>query len=162
MFKSIRSLFSILSFVKDISNLQSRMTVRTSDFQLISLRPYLESNGELNMKKSFKFPVEVKTVDEVYVDSPIYFKDTINCADDIVVIALKSKQNVEIKAHGIDLTLPDAIMESSRYIDVEYFKYIIYEHPIHKYCKKKSSVVLENSASPVDSKKVMVIHLNPT
>jgi hypothetical protein len=142
-----------------IPTLQSRMAERTSDFQLISVRPFVETGGGINMKKPFTFPVEVKSVDEVCVDSPVYFKDTISCADDIVVCALKSKQHMEIKAHGFELTVPDAIMEASRYADAELCKYIVFEHPIHKRNMKKSSVVLENTAAPVDSNKVMVVSL---
>lgn len=158
MFKSLRSLFS--SVAHDVPSLPSRIASRTSDFQLISLRPYMENNGELNMKKPFAFPVTIKTVDEVCIDSPVYFKETIGCADEIVVSALNSKHNMEIKAHGIDLTVPNAIMEASRYNDAEYCKYIVFEHPIHK-LKKKSSIVLKNSAAPPDSNKVMVVSLVP-
>jgi hypothetical protein len=156
MFHAIRSLFSSLC-TDYVPSLRSRMDAATSNFQLLSLRPYVEAGGRVNMNKPFVYPIDVTTTDEVNVDTPVYFKDAVGCADDIVYASFKAKQNTEVKAHGFDISLPAAMMEASRYTEAEQCKFIVFAHPIHLHAKR-SSVVLENTAAPPDSKKVLLVY----
>jgi hypothetical protein len=134
-------------------------------FKLISNRPYLDydEKGRIyaNKDKPFLFPISIKPVKETNVTDAIWAKGSISCADDICYEAMKTKANIEVKAHGYDVTLFEAMLEVARYEDTENYKYILFEHPIQRR-KGQSGVILENTAAPPTATEALVVSLVPT
>jgi hypothetical protein len=138
----------------------------TNTFKLISLRPYADcdKNGRIytNMSKQFRYPVTIHRLQDVNVENSVWGKQTIGCADDICFQALQLKyNNIEVKAHGMDITLPEAVLEAARHSDAERFKYILFTHPIHSRVGKPG-FILENTAAPSNATEVMVVTLVPS
>jgi hypothetical protein len=136
-----------------------------SSFKLLSLRPYIDIDeyGRMcvNMDKPFRYPVAIKKLDDVNVSKHVYGRGAIGCADDICMEAINCRENIEAVAHGIQITLSDAVMEASRYEGVETCKYIVFDHPLHSRSGKGFAYVLENTAAPTDATDVAVITLVP-
>ena len=141
-----------------IPTIRGRMASRASDFQLISLLPYVTSDG-LDMKRPFVYPVHLRPVEEVGpLNRAVWHTAKISCADEICLEASNSSLNIEIRAAGLDITTRNAMMEAARRPEAEACRYIVFEHPLHKFLKGGlNSVVLENTAAPADSKKAMVV-----
>jgi hypothetical protein len=131
---------------------------RSSDFQLISLLPYVTAEG-LDMKRPFVYPVHLRPVDEVGpLDRAVWRTAKISCADEICLEATNTTHIVEIRAAGLDITTRAAMMEAARRPEAEACRYIVFEHPLHKFLKGGlNSVVLENTAAPAGSNKAMVV-----
>lgn len=134
-------------------------------FKLISKRPYLDYDQKgriyVNENKPFLFPVSIKPVKETNVTDAAWGKGSISCADDICYEAMKTKTNIEVKAHRYDVTLFEAMLEVARYEDTENYKYILFEHPIQRR-NGQSGVILENTAAPQSSTDALVVSLVPT
>ncbi len=128
------------------------MVARASAFQLISILPFVTSDG-VDMKRPFVYPVHLRPMDEVGpLDRAVWRTAKIACADDICLEASNMSHKIEIRAAGLDITTRNAMMEA------EACRYIFLEHPLHKFKKGGlNSVVLENTAAPADSKKAMVV-----
>lgn len=151
-------LFDKLSGGPAIPTIRDRMAARSSDFQLISLLPYVTPAG-VNMDRSFAYPVHLRPVEEVGpLDRAVWRTAKISCADEICLEASRTSHDVEIRAAGLDITTRNAMMEAARRPEAEACRYIVFEHPLHKFLKGGlNSVVLENTAAPTDSKKAMVV-----
>lgn len=134
------------------------MAARTSDFQLISLLPYVTSAG-LDMQRPFVYPVHLRPAEEVGpLDRAVWRTAKISCADEICLEAANTSHDVEIRAAGLDVTTRAAMMEAARRPEAEACRYIVFEHPLHKFRKGGlNSVVLENTAAPAGSNKAMVV-----
>ena len=134
-------------------------------FKLISKRPYLDFDQKgriyVNEAKPFLFPVSIKPITETNVTDAAWGKGSISCADDICYEALKTKTNIEVKAHGYDVTLFEAMLEVARYEDTENYKSLLFEHPIQRR-NGQSGVILENTAAPPTSQDALVVSLVPT
>ena len=143
-----------------IPSIATRMQDRTSDFQLISLRPFLnyDGSGKLDLEKPHVFPSEIVQVSKLPSES-VFQKCAISCADDIVYTASKIQNNVEMKALGMDIRMKAALMEASRKWEAEKSKYIVFQDPMHKY-HGKNSLILENTEAH-DSEHALVISLTP-
>lgn len=128
------------------------MVARASAFQLISILPFVTSDG-VDMKRPFVYPVHLRPMDEVGpLDRAVWRTAKIACADDICLEASNMSHKIEIRAAGLDITARNAMMEA------EACRYIVFEYPLHKFKKGGlNSVVLENTAAPADSKKAMVV-----
>lgn len=151
-------LFDKISGGPTIPTIRDRMASRTSDFQLISLLPFMTPEG-LDMTRPFHFPVHLRPMEEVGpLDRAVWRTAQIGCADDICLEAANVRGNVEIRAAGLDLTTRAAMMEAARRPEAEACRYIVFEHPLHKFLKGGlNSVVLENTAAPAGSNKAMVV-----
>ena len=151
-------LFDRLSGVPAIPTIGGRMVARSSDFQLISLLPFVTSDG-LDMKRPFVYPVHLRPVEEVgQLDRAVWRTAKIGCADDICLEASMTSRDIEIRAAGLDITTRAAMMEAARRPEAEACRYIVFEHPLHKFLKGGlNSVVLENTAAPAGSNKAMVV-----
>jgi hypothetical protein len=170
-------LFDKISGGPAIPTIRDRMAARSSDFQLISLLPFVTAEG-LDMKRPFHYPVHMRPVEEVGpLDRAVWRTAKIACADDICLEAANTRGNVEIRAAGLDLTTREAMMEAARRpepssaaggyepsrlrtrgAEAEACRYIVFEHPLHKFLKGGlNSVVLENTAAPAGSNKAMVV-----
>lgn len=151
-------LFDKISGSPVIPTLCDRMANRTSDFQLISLLPFVTPEG-LDMKRPFQYPVHLRPMEEIGpVDRAVWCTAKIACADDICLEAANTRSNVEIRAAGLDITTRAAMMEAARRPEAEACRYIVFEHPLHKFLKGGlNSVVLENTAAPAGSNKAMVV-----
>lgn len=147
-------------FTQGPPSLAERMTKRTSDFQLISLLPYSTPAG-VDMSLPMRYPASIRRIDEVGpLDRAVWRTGKIGCADDICLEASNTHSNVEIRAAGLHLTTRAAMMEAARRPEAEACRYIVFEHPLHKFLKGGlNSVVLENVAAPADSNKVLVVTL---
>lgn len=150
-------LFDKFSGVPRIPALKERMASRASDFQLISVLPYVTPDG-LDMKRPYVYPVHLRPVDEVGpVDRAVWRTAKIGCADDICMEATTMRTDIEVRAVGLDITLPNAMMEAARRPEAEACRYIVFEYPLQKFKKGGlNSVVLENTAA-ADSNKAMVV-----
>lgn len=82
-------------------------------------------------------------------------KDSISCADDILYVAARLAQNVELRAHGIDLRMKAALFEAARKPECEHVKYILFQDPVHKH-HGKNSFVLENTAAKGSSHALVI------
>jgi hypothetical protein len=151
-------LFDKLSGRPMIPTIQDRMASRSSDFQLISLLPFVTSDG-LDMKRPFVYPVHLRPVEEVGpLDRAVWRTAKIACADEICMEAAKTSHDIEIRAAGLDITTRNAMMEAARRPEAEACRYIVFEHPLHKFLKGGlNSVVLENTTAPAGSNKAMVV-----
>ena len=139
--------------------LLTRLDDRASDFQLISLRPYMSTHTfKLDLDKPHVFPTEAVHISNVRNTEGVYGKDTIACADDILYVAAKLAQNVELRAHGIDLRMKSALLEAARKPECENAKYILFQDPAHRYFGK-NSFVLENTVA-AGSSHALVISLD--
>jgi hypothetical protein len=145
--------------MKSISSFPSLLMrlERTGDFKLISLRPYV-SKYKLDMNKPHVFSTKVGLVSHGLNIEGVYGKDSISCADDIIFVAYKLAQNVELRAHGIDLRMKAALFEAARKPECEHVKYILFQDPIHNYFGK-NSFVLENTSVSHGSSHALVISL---
>jgi hypothetical protein len=150
-------LFDKLSGGPVIPALKDRMASRASDFQLISVLPYVTPEG-LDMKRPYVYPVHLRPMDEVGpVDRAVWRTAKISCADDICMEAATMGADIEIRAAGLDLTTRAAMMEAARRPEAEACRYIVFEHPLQKFKKGGlNSIVLENTAAP-ESNKAMVV-----
>lgn len=154
-------LFDKLSGGPTIPALKGRMTQRSSDFQLISLLPFVTPEG-LDMARPYVYPVHLRRVDEVGpVDRAVWRRVKISCADDICMEAATTGADIEIRAAGLDLTTRAAMLEAARRPEAEVCRYIVFEHPLQKFKKGGlNSIVLENTAAgAADSNKAMVVTL---
>jgi hypothetical protein len=151
-------LFDKISGGPAIPTIRDRMATRSSDFQLISLLPFVTPEG-LDMKRPFHYPVHLRPVEEVGpLDRAVWRTVKIACADDICLEATNTRNNIEIRAAGLDITMRSAMMEAARRPEAEACRYIVFEHPLHKFLKGGlNSVVLENTAAPAGSNKAMVV-----
>ena len=115
---------------------------------------------KLDMDKPHIFPTEAGHISNVpNTEEGVYGKHSIACADDILYVASKLAQNIELRAHGIDLRMKAALLEAARKPDCENAKYILFQDPAHRY-RGKNSFVLENTAAP-GSSHALVILLDP-
>lgn len=139
-----------------------------SSFKLLSLRPYLDIDESgrtiVNKNKPFRYPLTLKKLDDVELSKNVYGRRAIGCADDICMEAINIRwNNMEATAHGIQITLSDAVMECSRYDGgIELCKYIVFDHPLYARNGKGLAYILENTAAPTNSNEVAVITLLPT
>lgn len=132
-----------------VPSLADRMTNRANDFDLISLLPYTTRTGEINMDSPYRFPATVRPLSEAGpVDRAVWRTGKIACADDICMEGSLARTNIEIRAAGLDYTVPPAIMEAARRKEAAGCRYVIFEHPLHKHLKGLNSIVLENTAAP--------------
>lgn len=154
----LAKLFDKCSSSPVIPSLRDRMTSRASGFQLISLLPYVTSNG-LDMKRPFVYPVHLRPMEEVGpLDRAVWRTAKIACADDICLEASNTSHDIEIRAVGLNVTTRAAMMEAARRPEAEVCRYIVFEYPLHKFLKGGlNSVVLENTAAPAGSNKAMVV-----
>ena len=151
-------LFDKLSGGPVIPTIRDRMASRISDFQLISLLPYATPAG-VDIARPFIYPVHLRPVEEVGpLDRAVWRTAKIDCADDICMEAAKASHDIEIRAAGLEITTRAAMMEAARRPEAEACRYIVFEHPLHKFLKGGlNSVVLENTAAPAGSNKAMVV-----
>jgi hypothetical protein len=136
---------------------------RTSNFQLLSLLPYVTPEG-LDMKRPFVYPVHLRRVDEVGpVDRAVWRTAKISCADDICMEATTTGADIEIRAAGLELTTRAAMMEAARRPEAEACRYIVFEYPLQKFKKGGlNAVVLENTAAAGSNKAMVVTMLTLT
>ena len=151
-------LFNKLSSAHTILPVRGSIASRTSDFQLVSLLPYVTTDG-LDMKRPFVYPVHLRPVEEVGpLDRAVWRTAKIGCADDICLEATNTSHEIELRAVGLDITVRSAMMEAARRPEAEACRYIVFEHPLHKFLKGGlNSVILENTAAPAGSNKAMVV-----
>lgn len=132
-----------------IPSLADRMANRANDFDLISLMPYVTHTGEINMNAPFTFPATVRPLSEAgRLDTAVWRMGKIACADDICVEGSRARTDIEIRAAGLDLTVPPAIMEAARRKEAAGCRYVVFEYPLHKHIKGLNTIVLENTAAP--------------
>jgi hypothetical protein len=163
--KLLSNVFSSRS-IAGVPSLADRMANRANDFELISLLPYTTRTGEINMDAPFKYPATVRPLSEAGpVDRAVWRTGKIACADDICVEGSLARTNIEIRAAGLDYTVPPAIMEAARRKEAAGCRYVIFEHPLHKHLKGLNSIVLENTAAPPSAPgredKVLVVTMVP-
>jgi hypothetical protein len=134
-------------------------TMIATGINSISLLPH----SIRDMNKPFVFPATVCQLSEIGpVDRAVWLTATIASVDDIRIEGSRAITNVEIRAAGMNLTVPEAIMEAARHREVTGCRYIVFEHPIHKYLKGGlHSIVLENTMVAESEDKVLVISLIP-
>lgn len=138
------------------------MANRSNDFDLISLLPYTTRTGEINMDAPFKFPATVRPLSEAgRLDRAVWHTGKIACADDICVEGSLARTDVEIRAAGLDHTVPSAIMEAARRKEAADCRYIVFEHPLHKHMKGLNSIVFENTAALGREDKALVVTMVP-
>lgn len=138
-----------------------RMAARATDFQCISLLPYLKSDGTIDRHRPFQFPAMIRPIAEAGpVDRAVWTTAKISCADDICVEAIRTAYSTEIKAVGLELTTRTALLEAARAPEAEECRYIVFQHPFQqrKY-GGLNTIVLENTAAPLESDKVLVVSL---
>ena len=116
---------------------------RKPDFVLVSKLPF-------SVPDKFNHHSVIEVGDQIVGDAE-YLKTSISCADDIVYLASKLKYNIEVIAHGIQISLPEALMKVARTTEAEDCRYIVV-----RTFRKKPAVILENTTAP-DSKKTLVI-----
>ena len=138
--------------------------LKANSFELISKRPYLafDASGKAvaDYKKPFIFPADIVPVSSQNVETPVWVKTQIGCADDICMVALTLEMNMDARAAGINYTLKEAVLEASRTKEAEHCKYILFEEPLHKRGEGKNTVILENTAAQ-DSDKALLVKLRP-
>jgi hypothetical protein len=156
----VKSLFNKSSF----PSLLTRFENRVSDFQLISLRPFVSlSTSTLDMEKPHVFHTEAIRISNLPSSAAesVFGTESIECADDIVYVSSKIDKNIEVKALGMDIRMKAALLEAARKTEAKHVKYIIFQDPIHK-CHGKNSFVLENvSESGKNSKHALIISVDP-
>jgi hypothetical protein len=144
-------------------SVKERIESRTSDFPLISLRPYLsfDTNGRqvVDFNKPYSFYAELKTVTEENVTNPKWLKESYSCADDIAMLASIIPRNMEVVAAGSVDTVHAALLEASRLKEAETAKYIVFRYLIQKQ-KGFNAIVLENLVAPSDSNIVIAVTLD--
>ena len=130
----VKSLFNKYSF----PSLLTRLENRASDFQLISLRPYISlSTQTLDMEKPHVFHTEAVRISNLpsHAES-VFGTESIGCADDIVYISSKMDRNTEVKALGMNIRMKAALLKA-RKTEAEHVKYIIFQDPIQISWKKQ-------------------------
>ena len=115
---------------------------RKPDFALISQLPF-------SLPNTFNHESIIEYRDQPVGDAK-YLKTSIGCADDIVYHATRLRSNMEVVAHGIQYSLPEALMEAARTTEAEDCKYIVIK------TVGTTAVILENTTAP-ESKKTLVI-----
>lgn len=133
-------------------------------FDLISLRPYLDFDAKgrayANKAKPFHYPMTIRRLEDTNVTDYVWAKSTIACADDICYEEIRARSNVEVKAHGMDISLSEAMLEAARAKGIGKYKYILFEHPLQAR-QGKSGIILENTAAPNNASEVVVVTLVP-
>jgi hypothetical protein len=133
-------------------------------FDLISLRPYLDYDAKgrayANKNKPFRYPMTIRRLEDTNVNDYVWAKSTIGCADDICYEEIKARSNVEVKAHGMDISLSEAMLEAARCEGIGKYKYILFEHPLQSR-RGTSGIILENTAAPNNASEVVVVTLVP-
>ena len=144
-------------------SVKERIESRKSDFQLISLRPYLsfDANGRqvIDYDKPYSFYAELTTVGEENVANAKWVKETYGCADDIAMLASIIPRNMEVVAAGSVDTVHAALLEASRLKEAETAKYIVFRYWIQKH-KGFNAIVLENLVAHPDSNTVIAVTLD--
>jgi hypothetical protein len=146
----------------ELPSLAERMAARTSDFQPISLMPYVTPKGDVDFYRPFQYPAAVRPVTEIGpTDRAVWTHGKISCADDICVEASKIASNVEVKAFGINLSARAALLEAARSTEAARCRYIVVTHPaVNRKYNGVNAIVLENTApSATDSEKALVMTL---
>lgn len=151
-------LFNTIFPGSDLPTVTARMASRTSDFQLITLLPYLTMDGKVDYDKPYHFPAKVVPIaDAGPTDRAVWVHNKISCADDICVEAAMVPNNTEIKANGLDLSTRAALLEAARTTEAETCRFIVVSHPIiNRKHKGMNAIVLENTAA-ASSEKALVI-----
>jgi len=146
----------------DLPSLAERMAASTSDFQPLSLIPYVTPKGEVDFYRPFQFPAAIRPITEVGpTDCAVWAHSKISCADDICVEASKVSSNMEIKANGMDLSTRAALLEAARTKEAATCRFIVVTHPsVNRKYKGVNAIVLENTApSAATSDKALVLTL---
>lgn len=135
-------------------------SVGTTEFDLISLRPYIDSaTGHVDMNRPNVFKVWVERLDPTHrVDAAVLFKKTISCADNICILAVTDPV-VEARALGIDISIREALFEIARRPETAHYRWILLTHPLLR-GPVKNAIVLENTAAATESDQVMIVPLN--
>jgi hypothetical protein len=151
------------SSATELPTVTERMAARTSDFQPISLIPYVSPKGEVDFYRPFQFPAAIRPIAEIGpVDRAAWISSKISCADDICVEAIKADRNIELRAAGFDSKrIRAALLEVARTKETAGCRYIVVSHPLvkRKY-NGANAIVLENVApSAAASEKALVLTL---
>ena len=158
---TIRQFIAKFSGVKTTAHLlSSRLaSADTGAFDLISLRPYLDSaTGHVDLKRPYAFNVCVERLDPTHhVNAAVLFKKTIECADDICMYAVEDA-HVEARALGIDISIREALFEVARRPETANYRWILLTHPLLR-GPVKNAVVLENTAATAESDYVLIVPL---
>jgi hypothetical protein len=86
---------------------------------------------------------------------------TVTSVDDIRMEGVRAVHNAGIRSADMNQIVPEAIMEAARHHKVACCRYIIFEHPLHKYLSDGlHSIVLENTMV-AETDKVLVVSLIP-
>lgn len=152
-------LFNTIFPGSDLPTLATRMSARTSDFQPITLLPYLTMDGKVDYDKPYHYSAKVVPItDAGPTDRAVWVHNKISCADDICVEAVMATNNIEIKASGLDLSTRAALLEAARSTEAEGCRYIVVTHPIvnRKY-NGVNAIVLENTAAASSEKALVVL-----
>lgn len=154
-------LFNLFSSSSRTPTVAERMAARTSEFQCISLMPYVTPAGDLDYNRPFQYPAMIRPVADVGpIDRAVWTTAKISCADDICMEAARAAYNTEMKAAGLELTTRAALLEAARAPEAEICRYIVLQHPIQQRKYGCSSIVLENtSEKAAASDKALVISM---
>jgi hypothetical protein len=139
-----------------------RIKSRSSDFQLISFRPFLnvDNNGRVlvDYNKRYVFNARIKDRGDEDLTGK-WANESYGCADDIAMLASILSYNIEVIANGSPKTVKAALLEASRTLEAEKVSHIVFRYMIQEY-KGVNAIVLKNLVAPHDATKILVITLD--